>query len=147
MRVTASLILSFVAVCLLCPVLGPAEAAWRPVRERQDFKVDDRAAVLESAFEELREIYGSDLDIEELKKGKAYVHSIRSEEFGKDIILVMIEDRAQQDEDIYYRVIFALPDMNVVQSGGIWLGTPLEDYLRAVPAEIYGEDGLLSEEP
>jgi len=123
-----------------------SDAAWQPIRERLDFKVDDKTAVIESAFDELRDVYGSDLDIEELKKGKSYVHSIRSDEFNKDIIVVMIEDREEQDPDCYYEIVFTLPDMNSVSVGGIWLDdTPIADYLAGIPAAVYGEEGYLSE--
>jgi len=110
-----------------------------------DFKVDDKAAIVESAFDELRDVYGTDLDVEKLEKGKSYVHSIRSDEFKKDILVVMIEDREQEDADCYYEVIFELPGMSSVSVGGIWLDTPIADFLSGIPAAVYGEEGFLSE--
>jgi hypothetical protein len=130
-----------------CSAACASDAAWQPVKERQDFKIDDKEAILESAFDELRDVYGSDLDIDELKKGKSYVHSIHSEKFNKDIIVVMIEDREQQEADCYYEVVLAMPDMDSVSVGGIWLDAPIADYLDGIPAEVYGEGGILSDEP
>ena len=124
-----------------------SDAAWQPIKERADFKVDDKTAIIESALGELRGVYGSDLNTDELKKGKSYVHSIRSDEFKKDILVVMIEDHEQQEPDSYYEVIFTLPDMSSVSVGGIWLDTPIADYLEGIPSKVYGEDGYLSEEP
>ena len=147
MRKITSFIILFLAmfVCV-CTSARVSDAAWQAVKERQDFKVDDKTAILERALDELHGVYGSDLDTEELEKGKSYVHCIRSDEFKKDIIVVMIEDREQDDPDSYYRVVFTLPDMSSVSVGGIWLDTPIADYLAGKPAEVYGEDGYLSEE-
>ena len=146
MRLIVSFILSLSMFFCACTVVCASDAVWQPIKDRLDFKVNDKTAVLESAFDELRDVYGSGLNIDELKKGKSYVHSIRSDEFKKDILVVMIEDREQQETDSYYEVIFALPDMNSVSVGGIWLDTPIADYLGGIPAKVYGEDGLLSEE-
>ena len=145
MRVLTSLILSFAMFFCACMAACASDAAWQPIKERLDFKVDDKTTIIESAFDELRSVYGSDLNIDELKKGKSYVHSIRSNEFKKDILVVMIEDHEQQEPDCYYEVILALPDMSSVSVGGIWLDAPIADYLAGIPAKVYGEDGFLSE--
>ena len=146
MRLITSFILSLAMLFCACTVVCASDATWQPMKERADFKVDDKTAVIESAFDELRDVYGSDLNIDGLKKNKSYVHAIHSDEFKKDILVVMIEDREQQEADSYYEIIFALPDMSSVSVGGIWLDTPIADYLGSIPSEVYGEDGLLSEE-
>lgn len=147
MRLITSFILSLAICFCACTAACASDVAWQPIKERLDFKVDNKAAIIEIAFDELRGVYGSDLNIDELKKGKSYVHSIRSDEFKKDILVVMIEDHEQREADSYYEVIFVLPDMSGVSIRGIWLDAPIADYLGGIPAEVYGEDGLLSEEP
>ena len=97
MRILTSLMLSFAVFFCACTVGCASSISWQPVKERLDFKIDDKAAIIESAFDELRDVYGPDLDTDELKKGKSYVHSIRSDEFKKDILVVMIEDHDQQE--------------------------------------------------
>ena len=145
MRRIISFVLSIAAFFSVCAAVCASAAAWQSIRERQDFKFDDKAAIINSALEELRGVYGSDLDVEELNKGKSYVHSIRSAEFNKDLIVVMIEDREQQEPDCYYAVVFNVPEMTGVSVGGIWLDIPIADYLAGIPAEVYGEDGYLSD--
>ena len=146
MRKTTSVVFSLAVFILVCTATCASAAAWQPIRERLDFKVDDKNAIIESAFDELRDVYGSDLNVDELKKGKSYVHSIRSDEYRKDILVVMIEDREQQEPDCYYEVVFTIPEMSSVSVGGIWLDEPIADYLAGIPAEVYGEDGFLYED-
>ena len=145
MRIITSFILFLTMFFCACTVACASDVAWQPIRERRDFRIDDKAAIIENALAELHDVYGSDLNIEELEKSKSYVHSIRSEEFEKDIIAVMIEDREQLDPDCYYEVIFVLP-VSSVSVGVIWLDdTPIADYLAGIPAKVYGEDGFLHE--
>jgi hypothetical protein len=116
-----------------------SDDSWQPIKERRDFKIDDPEAILESAYAELRDVYGPDLDLDALKKNKSYVHSIRSEEYRADVVLVMIEDPTAGDPDCYYEVTFQMPDMNDLSVGGVWLDTPIGEYLDSIPAEMFSE--------
>jgi hypothetical protein len=128
----------------LAAVSAASGASWKEVKERRDFKVDDPSSVLESAYAELKGVYGPDLDIDALKKNKSYVHAIRSEEYRADILVVMIEDRAAGEDDCYYEVTFQLPDMNYLSVGGVWLDASVDEYLDSVAAEVFSAAEVVS---
>ena len=133
-------------IFLLCFVSAAAasEASWRPIQERRDFKIEDSAAMLDAAYEELKNVYGLDLSVETLKKASSYVHALRGKEFHSDVIVVMIQDLSVGEPNCYYEVVFGLPDMEDLSIGGVWLGGSTDDYLRELPGRLY-EQG--SDEP
>ena len=145
MRFARLLLSLFLFLCSVSAA-GAAEAPWQPIKEKRDFKVDDKAAVLESAYAELRGVYGSDLDIEGLKAAKSYVHSIHSDKYKADMLVVMIEDRSEEEQDCYYEVVFGLPDMSDLSVGGIWLDVPIAEHLDGLPDAVYAEPEVYSDE-
>ncbi|MDR3280372.1 MAG: hypothetical protein LBT23_07655 [Synergistaceae bacterium] len=126
------------ALCLSVAALA-AETPWMSVAERRDFPISDQDSVLSRAYEELKDVYGGELDIESLKKNKHYIHAVRSEKYKTDVIVVMIEDRSVREPDCYYEVIFELPGMNQVAVGGAWLNVPIDEYLGSVLSDLYEE--------
>jgi hypothetical protein len=130
-------------ICLLvfwlCAASFAAEPEWRPMKERADFRLDDREEVIQKAYEEIEDVYGDEADIENIKKSKCYIHTIRSAKYNAEIILVMIEDRTLEDPDCYYEVIFELPAMTQVEVGGIWLDSSLDEYVEKVFDTLYGD--------
>ena len=58
-----SFILSVVLVCVFAASCAAADS-WKEIRERVDFKIDGRAAVLERAYEEITNVYGVEIDID-----------------------------------------------------------------------------------
>ncbi|MDR1965306.1 MAG: hypothetical protein LBQ36_01230 [Synergistaceae bacterium] len=126
------------ALCFLSVSFAEGPA-WRSVTERRDFPIADEASVLDRACEELRSVYGADLDAEALKKNKSYINSVRSEKYKAEIITVMIEDRSAGEPDCYYEVVFEMPDMTQIGVGGLWLSDPLTERLDSLMVELYDE--------
>lgn len=121
-----------------------SDASWRPIQERRDFKIEDSAAVLESAYEELQNVYGLELDVAALQKASSYIHALSGKEFQSDVIVVMIQDLSVGEPNCYYEVIFGLPDMEDLSIGGVWFDGSSEDYLRELPGRLYDQG---SDEP
>jgi hypothetical protein len=132
--------LSIIFVLGLSAASIASDAEWMKVDERRDFKIDDTSGVMESAYEELRNVYGDELDTESFRKNKYYIHSLHSEEYKKDVIVVMIEDRSAGDPDCYYEVVFEMPAMNDLSVGGRWLDVPVADYLNTVIPSYYAAE-------
>ncbi|MDR1510997.1 MAG: hypothetical protein LBS53_15345 [Synergistaceae bacterium] len=135
------------AICvILVLALYSASAAsdvqWMRVDERRDFKVGNTEDVMENAYEELRNVYGDEMDTESFRKNRYYIHSLRSDEYKEDVIVVMIEDRSAGDPDCYYEIIFEMPDMNDLSVGGLWLDMPVSDYLNTVIPSYYGPEDV-----
>ena len=76
MRVITSFILSPAMFFFACTAAFASGVAWQPITERQDFRIGDKAVIIESALNELLGVYGSGLNIEELEKGISYVNSM-----------------------------------------------------------------------
>jgi hypothetical protein len=134
--------MSAILVLGLFSVSMASDAEWRRFDERRDFKIDDTEAVMESAYEELRSVYGDEIDTDGFRKNKYYIHSLRSEEYKADVIVVMIEDRTAGEPDCYYEVIFEMPGMHDLSVGGVWLDAPAADYLNSVIPSHYGNEDV-----
>lgn len=133
-------VISVILVLSLAAVSTAGDAQWMRLDERRDFKIDSPDDVMESAYEELRSVYGDDIDTESFRKNRYYIHSLHSDEYKADVIVVMIEDRSAGDPDCYYEVVFEMPGMNDLSVGGLWLDMPAADYLNTVIPSHYGAE-------
>jgi hypothetical protein len=131
-------VISVIFVLGLFTVSMASDAQWMGIDERRDFKIGDAEDIMESAYEELRNVYGDELDTESFRKNRHYIHSLRSEEYKADVIVVMIEDRSAGEPDCYYAVVFEMPGMNDLSVGGLWLDMPAAEYLDTVIPSYYG---------
>jgi hypothetical protein len=130
--------LSAALVCA-CAASCAAADSWKEIRERGDFKIDDRNAVLERAYEEIMNVYGQDFDIDSLKKAKSYVNAIHSEKYKADVAAVLIEDRDAGEADCYYEIAFELPALDCMTVGSVWIDGTLDEYLDSLLYTIYEE--------
>jgi hypothetical protein len=135
------------AICvILILALSSASAAgdvqWMRVNERRDFKVGNTEDLMENAYEELRNVYGDEIDTESFRKNRYYIHSLHSDEYKEDVIVVMIEDRLAGEPDCYYEIVFEMPGMNDLSVGGLWLDVPVSDYLNTVIPSHYGMEDV-----
>jgi hypothetical protein len=133
-----SFILSAVLVCVYAALCAAADS-WKEIRERGDFKIDDREAVLERAYEEIANLYGTETDIDSLKKAKSYVNAVRSEKYKTDIAAVLIEDRDAGEADCYYEIAFEVPALDCMTIGSVWIDGTLDEYLDSLLYSIYEE--------
>lgn len=133
---------SFVLSAVLIYVSAASCAAadsWKEIRERADFKIDDREAVLQRACEEITNIYGVEIDIDSLKKAKSYVNAVRSEKYKADVAAVLIEDRGAGEADCYYEIAFEVPALDCMTVGSVWIDGTLDEYLDSLLYSIYEE--------
>ena len=130
-------VISVILVLGLSAVSMAGDAQWMRLDERRDFKIGSAPDVMESAYEELRNVYGDDFDTEAFRKNRYYIHSLHSDEYKTDVIVVMIEDRSAGEPDCYYEVVFEMPGMNDLSVGGLWLDVPAADYLNTVIPSHY----------
>jgi hypothetical protein len=133
-----SFILSALLVCVFAASCAAADS-WKEIRERADFKIDDRNAVLARAYEEIANVYGADIDIDSLKKAKSYVNAVRSEKYKADVAAVLIEDRAAGEADCYYEIAFEVPALDCMTVGSVWMDGTLDEYLESLLYSIYEE--------
>jgi hypothetical protein len=126
----------------LSGVAEPAETAWKVFAEHRDFPVENADEVISRACEELKGVYGSDFDADAIVKNKHYIHSVRSETYKTDLLVVMFEDRSVDEPNCYYEVVFELPAMDQIGIGGVWLDESIEQHLVTILDEIfvYGEE-------
>ncbi|MDR2779638.1 MAG: hypothetical protein LBB28_00770, partial [Synergistaceae bacterium] len=94
-------VISVIFVLGLAAVSLAGDAQWTRLDERRDFKIGSAKDVMESAYEELRNVYGDEFDTESFRKNKYYIHSLHSDEYKADVIVVMIEDRSAGERDCY----------------------------------------------
>jgi hypothetical protein len=132
-----SFILSAVLICVSAALCAGADS-WKEIRERGDFRIDDRQAVLERAYEEVANVYGTEI-IGSLKKARTYVNAVRSEKYKADVAAVLIEDRDAGEADCYYEIAFELPALDCVTVGSVWIDGTLDEYLDALLNSIYDE--------
>ncbi|MDR0654646.1 MAG: hypothetical protein LBG12_15260 [Synergistaceae bacterium] len=133
-----SFIMSAVLVCV-CAASCAAADSWKEIQERGDFRIDDRNAVLERAYEEITNIYGQEFDIESLKNAKSYVNAVHSEKYNADVAAVLIEDRDAGEADCYYEIAFELPALDCMIVGSVWIDGTLDEYLDSLLYSIYEE--------
>jgi hypothetical protein len=116
-----------------------AADSWKELRERDDFRIADREAVLERAYEELTNIYGAEIGIESLKKAKSYVNAVHSEKYKADVAAVLIEDRDAGEADCYYEIAFEVPALDCMTVGSVWIDGTLDEYIDSLLYSIYEE--------
>jgi hypothetical protein len=133
-----SFILSALLVCV-CAASCAAADPWKEIRERGDFKIDDRNALLARAYEEIANVYGTEINIDSLKKAKSYVNAVRSEKYKTDVAAVLIEDRAAGESDCYYEIAFEVPTLDCMTVGSVWMDGTLDEYLDSLLYSIYEE--------
>jgi hypothetical protein len=133
-------VISVIFILISSLVSAAGDAGWMRLDERRDFKIDSAEDVMESAYEELRNVYGDDIDTESFRKNRYYIHSLHSDKYKADVIVVMIEDRSAGEPDCYYEVVFEMPVMNDLSVGGLWLDMPAADYLDTVISSHYGTE-------
>jgi hypothetical protein len=131
-------ILSAILVCVYAASCAAADS-WKEIGERGDFKIADRDAVLERAYEEISNIYGQGIDIGSLKKAKSYVNAVRSERYKADVAAVLIEDHDAGEADCYYEIAFEVPALDCVTVGSVWIDGTLDEYLDSLLYSIYEE--------
>jgi hypothetical protein len=133
-----SFILSAVLICV-CAASCAAADSWKELSERGDFKIADRDAVMERAYEEIANVYGTEVDIDSLKKAKSYVSAVHSEEYKADVAVTLIEDRGAEEADCYYEVALEVPTLDCLAVGSVWIDDTLDGYLDDLIETIYGE--------
>ena len=135
-------VISVILVLGLAAASTAGDAQWMRIDERRDFKIGSASDVMESAYEELRNVYGDDFDTESFRENRSYIHSLHSDEYKTDVIVVMIEDRSAGEPDCYYEIVFEMPGMNDLSVGGLWLDVPAADYLNTVIPSHYGVEDV-----
>ena len=133
-----SFILSVLLICASAASCAAADS-WKEIGEFADFKIDDRNAVLERAYEEIANVYGQGIDIDSLRHARSYVNAVRSEKYKTDIAVVLIEDRAAGEANCYYEVAFEVPALDCVTVGSVWIDGTLDEYLDSLLYSIYEE--------
>ena len=133
-----SFILSAVLICVFAASCAAADS-WKEIRERADFKIEGREAVLERAYEEITNIYGVGINIDSIKKSKSYVNAVRSEKYKADVAAVLIEDRDAGEPDCYYEIAFEVPALDCLTVGSVWIDGTLDEYLDSLLYAIYEE--------
>jgi hypothetical protein len=131
-------ILSAVLVCVFAASYAAADP-WKEIRERGDFEIADRDAVMERAYEEITNVYGQEFDTGSLKKAKSYVNAVHSEKYKADVVAVLIEDRDAGEADCYYEIAFEVPAFDCMTVGSVWIDGTLDEYLDSLLYSIYEE--------